>query len=126
MKISNLIAMLMLAVLGSAPVLAHHSAVQFDFQNTVLVEGKVVQVRFANPHMHLVLAVSDAKGAREITFEGHSRNNMSRQGLTPNLFKVGDTITIRIAPMRNGADGGYVTAVRGPDGTEVGRVTAAD
>jgi hypothetical protein len=51
---------------------------------------------------------------------------MARQGLTPNLFKEGDAIAIRIAPMRNGEDGGYVTAVRGPDGTEVGRVTGAD
>ena len=117
---------LALLVLAAAPALAHHSAVMFDFQNTVVIEGKVQEVRFANPHMKLILEVTDAKGTRNIEFEGHSRNNMSRQGLTPNLFKVGDPIAIRIAPMRNGADGGYVTAVRGPDGTEVGRVTAAD
>ena len=84
------------------------------------------EVRFANPHMKLILEVDDAKGKRTIEFEGHSRNNMARQGLTPNLFTVGDDIAIRIAPMRNGEDGGYVTAVRGPDGTEVGRVTGAD
>ena len=76
--------------------------------------------------MKLILEVDDAKGKRTIEFEGHSRNNMARQGLTPNLFTVGDDIAIRIAPMRNGEDGGYVTAVRGPDGTEVGRVTGAD
>jgi len=126
MKITHLIAGMMLSLLTAVPSFAHHSAVMFDFQNTVITEGKVVEVRFANPHMHLVLEVTDAKGTRNIEFEGHSRNNMSRQGLTPNLFKVGDAIAIRIAPMRNGNDGGYVTAVRGPDGTEVGRVTAAD
>ncbi len=126
MKITHLIAGMMLSLLTAVPAFAHHSAVMFDFQNTVITECKVVEVRFANPHMHLVLEVTDAKGTRNIEFEGHSRNNMSRQGLTPNLFKVGDAIAIRIAPMRNGNDGGYVTAVRGPDGTEVGRVTAAD
>jgi hypothetical protein len=105
---------------------AHHSAVQFDFRNTVLVEGKVIEARFVNPHMHLVLEVKDDKGTRNIQFEGHSRNNMSRQGLRPDLFAVGDTIMIRIAPMKSGDDGGYVTAVRGPDGTEVGNVTGAD
>lgn len=106
---------------------AHHSAAQFDFGNTVIVSGKVVSARFANPHMRLVLEVTDQKrGTREIEFEGHSRNNMRRQGLLPDMFGVGDTITIRIAPMRDGSDGGYVTAVRTPDGKEVGRVGAPD
>jgi hypothetical protein len=120
-------ASLILAVLAVTPVSAHHSAAQFDFANTVVVEGKVVEARFANPHMRLVLEVTDAaRGTREIEFEGHSRNNMLRQGLKPDMFTVGDTIAIRIAPMRSGEDGGYVTAVRTPDGTEIGRVTNAD
>lgn len=106
---------------------AHHSAAQFDFRNTVLVSGKVVSARFANPHMRLVLEVTDEKrGTRNIEFEGHSRNNMRRQGLMPDMFGVGDTITIRIAPMRDGSDGGYVTAVRTASGEEVGRVGAPD
>jgi hypothetical protein len=93
----------------------------------VLVTGKVVSARLANPHMRLVLEVTDAKrGTRHIEFEGHSRANMQRQGLMPEMFGVGDTVTIRIAPMRNGADGGYVTAVRTPSGKEIGRVGAPD
>jgi hypothetical protein len=124
-KISSLL-VLTVGMLASAPTFAHHSAVMFDFRNTVVIEGKVQEVRFANPHMKLILEVTDAKGTRNIEYEGHSRNNMSRQGLTPNLFKVGDAIAIRIAPMNSGADGGYVTAVRGPDGTEVGNVKGAD
>lgn len=106
---------------------AHHSAAQFDFRNTVVVEGKVMEARFANPHLKLIMEVTDAaRGTRDIEFEGHSRNNMLRQGLQPDMFKVGDTIAIRIAPMTNGEDGGYVTALRTPDGTEIGRVTGAD
>lgn len=117
----------LLAGLATTSASAHHSAAQFDFQNTVVIEGKVMQARFANPHMRLVLEVTDdARGTRNIEYEGHSRNNMIRQGLLPELFTVGDSIAIRIAPMRNGDDGGYVTAVRAPDGTEIGRVTAAD
>lgn len=127
MKTISCTAALLLGGLIAVPALAHHSAAQFDFQNTVLVEGKVTEARFANPHMRLVLEVTDeARGTRDIEFEGHSRNNMVRQGLVPELFAVGDTITIRIAPMRSGDDGGYVTAVRAPDGSEIGRVGAAD
>lgn len=115
-----------LAVMVTAAA-AHHSAAQFDFRNTVLVSGKVISARFANPHMRLVLEVTDEKrGTRNIEFEGHSRNNMRRQGLLPGMFGVGDMITIRIAPMRDGSDGGYVTAVRTASGDEVGRVAAPD
>jgi hypothetical protein len=39
---------------------------------------------------------------------------------------VGDTIRIQIAPMRDGADGGYITAVLMEDGRKVGNITAAD
>lgn len=106
---------------------AHHSAAQFDFDNTVLISGTVIEARFANPHLRLVLEVTDdARGTRDIEYEGHSRNNMRRQGLLPGMFEVGDDITIRIAPMRDGTDGGYVTGVRTPNGEEIGRVTAPD
>ena len=125
----SLIGMIALTLSSAAalPAAAHHSAAQFDFANTVLVEGKVVDVRFANPHMRLILEVTDeARGTRDIEFEGHSRNNMRRQGLLPEMFTEGDMVTIRIAPMRDGEDGGYVTALRTPDGEEIGRVTAPD
>lgn len=116
-----------LLCLAAAQTSAHHSAAQFDFRNTVVVSGKVQEARFANPHMRLILEVTDdARGTRDIEFEGHSRNNMVRQGLTPGMFATGDTITIRIAPMRNGEDGGYVVGVRTPDGEEIGRITGAD
>jgi hypothetical protein len=107
--------------------LAHHSAAQFDFGNTVDISGVVKYVRFANPHAKIVLEVTDDKrGTRDIEFEGHSRNNMVRQGLLPDMFTVGDTIKIRIAPMRDGQDGGYITALVTEDGRAVGRITAAD
>ena len=123
--VSNILVVL-LAGAGTAA-MAHHSAAQFDFQNTVLVSGTVVEARFANPHMRLILEVTDdERGTRDIEFEGHSRNNMVRQGLLPGMFEVGDDITIRIAPMRDGTDGVYVTGVRTPDGEEIGRVTGAD
>jgi hypothetical protein len=106
---------------------AHHSAAQFDFQNTVDLTGVVKEARFSNPHAKLVLEVTDEKrGTRDIEFEGHSRNNMYRQGFRPEMMKVGDKVTIRIAPMRSGEDGGYVTALITADGTKIGNIAGAD
>ncbi len=116
-----------LALLAGAPAVAHHSAAQFDFQKPVNVSGVVKVARFSNPHAKIILEVTDEKrGTRDIEFEGHSRNNMYRQGFRPEMMVVGDKVTIRIAPMRDGTDGGYVTAFITADGTAVGNITTAD
>jgi hypothetical protein len=97
---------------------AHHSAAQFDFAQTVRIEGVVKEMRVANPHIALLLEVTDAKGTRVIEYEGHSRNNVYRRGWRPEMVHTGDTIGIDIAPMRTGEDGGYVKTFVLEDGTE--------
>ena len=107
-----LLALLLLA----RPVLAHHSAAQFDFQKPAEIVGMVKEVKVANPHLKLVLEVTDDKGTREITYEGHSRNNLYRRGWRPGMIKVGEKITITIATPKKGGDGGYILGVKTADG----------
>jgi hypothetical protein len=107
-------------VIGSASVAAHHSAIQFDFTKSTPVTGVVKKFIAINPHMQLVLHVKDAKGERDIEFEGHSTNNMYRAGYRDNMIKVGDTITVYIAPLKDGSDGGYVTAATTASGARFG------
>jgi hypothetical protein len=109
---------LALALILVAPAFAHHSAAQFNFQAPKSVAGVIKEVRMANPHMRLVLTVTDDKGTRDIEFEGHSLNNLYRQGWRPDSVKAGDKITINIAPRKDGADGGYVVKVKTADGKE--------
>jgi Family of unknown function (DUF6152) len=116
------VALIFLAVTASA----HHSAIQFDFANTKTVTGVVKKFRAINPHMQLVLHVKDEKGERDITYEGHSTNNMYRNGYRDNMIKVGDMITVSIAPLRDGSDGGYVTAAVTADGTRFGARSRAE
>jgi hypothetical protein len=100
------------------PAVAHHSAAQFDFSQTVLIEGKVKVLEVRNPHVKLILEVEGDAGVRDIEYEGHSRNNVYRRGWRPEHINVGDDITIGIAPLRDGGDGGYITAFKLADGTE--------
>src|SRR5262245_9488325 len=113
-------------VIGSASLAAHHSAIQFDFTNTKAVTGVVKKFIAINPHMQLVLRVKDEKGERDIEFEGHSTNNMYRAGYRDNMIKVGDTITVYIAPLKDGSDGGYVTAALTASGTRFGARSRAE
>ena len=110
---------------GSA-VAAHHSAIQFDFTKTVAVTGVVKKFQAINPHMRLTLQVTDAKGTREIEFEGHSTNNMYRAGYRHNMITFGDSITVYIAPLRDGSEGGYVTAALTSSGIRFGARSSAE
>ena len=105
---------------------AHHSAIQFDFGKTTAITGVVKKFIAINPHMQLVIHVKDAKGERDIEFEGHSTNNMYRAGYRDNMIKVGDTITVFVAPLTTGAEGGYVTAAVTASGTRFGQRSRAE
>jgi hypothetical protein len=113
-------------LLWSSAATAHHSAVQFDFTKTVAITGVVKKFEAINPHMRLVLHVKDAKGERDIEFEGHSTNYMYRAGYRHQMIKFGDTITVNVAPLRNGADGGYVTAAVTASGQRFGAQSRAE
>ena len=106
----------MAAALVAGAALAHHSAVQFDFQKSVSYTGVVKRFRAINPHMDLVIELNDAKGKREVRFEGHSTNNMYRSGYRKDMVKVGDKLTVHAAPFRDGTEGGYVVSATLEDG----------
>jgi hypothetical protein len=111
----------MMLISIAAPVGAHHSAAQFDFRAPTTIKGTVKTIRPANPHLRLVMTVTDDKrGTRDIEYEGHSLNNFYRSGWRPDMVKVGDKIEIMIAPRKDGEDGGYVTGVRTADGKTFG------
>lgn len=112
--------------LVGVPASAHHSAIQFDFSKSVPIKGVVVKFEAINPHMRLVLRVTDAKGTREIELEGHSTNNMYRAGYRDRMIQVGDTITVNVAPLRDGSEGGYVTSAVTAKGTRFGALSAAE
>ena len=122
----HLVCIAAVVVLSGITISAHHSAIQFDFANTKTMTGVVMKFRAINPHMQLVLHVKDEKGERDITFEGHSTNNMYRAGYRDNMIKVGDTITVHIAPLRDGSDGGYVTAAVTASGVRFGARSRAE
>ena len=110
----------------SATAGAHHSAVQYDFGKSATITGVVVKFQAINPHMRLTLRVTDDKGTREVELEGHSTNNMYRAGYRDGLIKVGDKITVNVAPLRNGTEGGYMVAATMANGARFGVQSAAE
>ncbi len=121
----HVVLVLLVVFCGAAPS-AHHSAVQFDFGQSVPINGIVKRFEAINPHMRIVLEVADAKGTREIAFEGHSLNNMYRGGYRNGMIKYGDKIIVFVAPLKDGSEGGYVTAAVTASGVRFGQPSRAD
>lgn len=96
--------------LVSLGAVAHHSAAQFDFGQRVTVEGVVKEFNVINPHTAAIVEVTDAKGTRDVEFEGHSASHFYRAGYTRGSVKPGDEIAILIAPRGDGEDGGFIQA----------------
>ena len=108
------------ALIAAPLALAHHSAVQYDFTKLVEIKGTVKAFTAANPHMRLTLDVKDAKGVHEVKLEGHSTNNMYRNGYRKGMVNVGDVVTVNVAPLRNGDEGGYVLGATAANGEYFG------
>jgi len=122
----SLVSALALVVALGSTASAHHSAVQYDFTKSASITGVVVKFQAINPHMRLTLRVTDEKGTRELEIEGHSTNNMYRAGYRDGLIKVGDKITVNVAPLRDGSEGGYMVAAVTASGQRFGLQSAAD
>lgn len=122
----SLVSALALVVALGSTAGAHHSAVQYDFGKTATITGVVLKFQAINPHMRLTLRVSDEKGTREVELEGHSTNNMYRAGYRDGMIKVGDKITVSVAPLRDGTEGGYMIAAVTANGTRFGVQSAAE
>jgi hypothetical protein len=122
----SILAAAALTLAVTTAVAAHHSAVQYDFGKTATISGVVVKFQAINPHMRLTLRVTDAKGTRQVELEGHSTNNMYRAGYRDGLIKVGDKITVSVAPLRDGTEGGYMIAAVTASGGRFGVQSAAE
>ena len=119
----NLAIIAMAAALATAPLaMAHHSAVQYDFTKLVEVKGTVKQFTAVNPHMRMTLEVKNPNGAgvHEVKLEGHSTNNMYRNGYRKGMVNVGDTVSVNVAPLRSGDEGGYVLGATAQNGDYFG------
>ena len=98
------------ALLGAAPVLAHHSFAMFDTQREVTLAGTVREFQWTNPHSWLQLNVAQGSRTVEYSIEMGSPNTMSRKGWRRGTFKPGDNVTVVINPMRDGSPGGALVS----------------
>jgi hypothetical protein len=114
-------AMIAASVVMSVPVWAHHSAAMFDDTRVVELKGVVKELQWTNPHVWLQITVDEKGTKKEWSVEGGSPNSLSRTGWRSTSFKPGDTVTVRINPMKDGSAGGNFVGAKFEDGKTLGR-----
>ena len=80
----------------SAPDAHHAFAAEFDPDSPVLLRGKIVKVRWINPHSWIHVSVAQEDGAmKEWMVEGGTPNTLFRNGLTKDSLQVGTEVIVR-------------------------------
>ena len=119
MKMYNLaVAVSVGLLLTAAPLLAHHSpAAHFDMNDPVKVEGRIVKVEWANPHIWFYLDVEGDNGqVATWGFEGAPPGMLVRRAISRDSLEIG--VMLRVEGFRardgsNNATGDRVTFVDG-------------
>jgi hypothetical protein len=113
------------AVFASARVWAHHSfAATYLEDQTVTIEGELVQFLFRNPHSFVHVNVKEKDGTVvRYAVEWGGAGQLGGQGVTRETLKAGDHVIISGSPGRNPKDHRVrmVTLHRPKDGFGWGR-----
>lgn len=114
---SAALALLLLA--GTAvPASAHHSFSMFDRTREVEIKGSVTEFQFSAPHVWLWIMSPGPNGvATRWGFEGEAPSVLLRKGVKKNSLAVGDQVTVRTNPMKDGRPAGFLIMVTKADGT---------
>ena len=85
----------LLTLVSSGSLLAHHSLANYDTTKAVRVKGTVVQFHAVNPHSIIFLEEKGTDGqTRRWAIEGPATNQLARLGFAKDVLKPGDLIEV--------------------------------
>ena len=102
-----------LAVCAATVAHAHHSSAMYDQEKTLTLRGVVTQLRWTSPHVNVSVLADPGRGQAGVAWvlEATSPGNLMRAGWTRTSIKVGDRVSVLVAPLRDGTHGGWCRGV---------------
>jgi len=105
-------------VMACPPVLAHHSVAYYSSE-TIELAGELTEVRWQNPHIRFVLRTVGSNGsAKTWRLESSAIFLREKDGVTRDLFRVGDLVRVFGRTSAHDAAALLVTNMLLPDGRE--------
>lgn len=99
--------LLVVLLLVSGPIVAgHHSfAAHYFEEQSVTIEGKLVEFEYRSPHAWVHMSVAGASGGEQrYSAEWANPNRLSRDGITKDTLKAGDHVIVTGSPGRNASE----------------------
>ena len=108
--------------LSCAKVFAHHGGSEYALNQTVEFKAKLTRVDLINPHSWLYFDVVDKDGkVSHHRCEMRSVHVLRRSGWTPDLFQVGQQITLEASPNGTDPNSCYLQKILFANGTRMDR-----
>lgn len=108
-------------IIGSLPLLAHHSfTAEYDENQPVKLAGTVTKVEWQNPHIWFYVDVKDAEG--KVTnwgFSGGAPGQLFRRGITKSSIQPGMQVNVEGYRAKDGSHNANGAKVTFPDGRQV-------
>ena len=102
MKDRLLLAIVGVALLTGTSAYAHHSyAATYDVEESVRLEGRLIQFALRNPHSYVHITAPDENGdVQRWSVEWSAPGTLSRQGVSRDTLRSGDEIVLTVRPSR--------------------------
>jgi len=108
-------------LMAGASLQAHHSlAGVFDMKAEKEIAGTLTKILFVNPHGSMTITVKNPDGTTtDWTFTSGSATTLADRGITkvgPKALKIGEPLTAKFIPARNGSPLGFLKSITRADG----------
>ena len=106
-----------LACFFTFPTFGHHSDAALDLRSIVIVEGIVIEYSLRNPHAYFTVMAKDSRGAEtKWSVQLASSITMARLGWNSDSLHIGERVTVRLHPARDGRHYGLIESVEKANG----------
>lgn len=101
-----LLALIVAGAVVGIPVYAHHSfEAQYFEEQTLSIEGELVEFEYRSPHAWVHVMAKDENGQMQrFSAEWASPNRLSQQSVGKDTLKPGDRLVISGSPARNASE----------------------
>ncbi len=109
----------LVAVLAAETAQAHHPITIYDTDSEVTLRGRVIELRYTNPHSWLIVEAEDGADGRlaRWAFEAEGASNLQRRGFMRDTVTPGMIVTVRGHPLKDGRPAALLASIVLPDGT---------
>ena len=109
-------------LMAGASLQAHHSlAGVFDMKKEKEISGTLTKLQFVNPHGSMAITVKNPDGTTtDWTFTTGSATSLADRGISkvgPKALKMGEAVTAKFIPARNGSPLGFLKSITRADGS---------